>query len=226
MRSSRAGPWGSDLRFGDSEFFPEMLKEPPVRCHFLLVKWSHAAHGGFLKNWIEGVAKMIILKLRSAFATVTCGVLAIHVSGCMVSPLDGDKNPQSNPVQFFGGTLAPNELVKIQAWHPRKGWTTIGETRSSRVPYSKRFYGETYYLFSKPVVVSKEFWRPTSDMFEEQAEVRCVIDGPGGTTKTVYGFKQNLWASMANPGFDQIDVLDFSLNGPSVTIYSPTPIGP
>jgi hypothetical protein len=97
--------------------------------------------------------------IRHAIAAAIVAALAA-ASGCAYAPLDGDKVPASNQIEWIGFATAPNVVILIQAQQPWDGtWVTIDSTRSSNTDWNsegnaKPVFDPKLYQWSKnPVTI-------------------------------------------------------------------------
>ena len=107
-----------------------------------------------------------------SIAVATFSLIGLSLTGCMLSPNQYDTYSNWNPdVRFQAATLAPNEIVYVQAKHPISGqWQNVGQMTTSGTGIG--YAGGMWYYTEGKFKIPEQYW--TGAGGTASAEVRTT----------------------------------------------------
>lgn len=118
---------------------------------------------------------------RTVFPAAITGIALLTLSACMMGPFDEKRVPdRTSTIQFWGGHLAPNAGVTIEAFDPvAKSWDAIGNTTSSQFQFPVLGGATKLHYWGTGLVVASKYWERAgvSDGNDYRAKVRANSGG-------------------------------------------------
>jgi len=102
---------------------------------------------------------------------------SLALSGCMVSPGDGDHiGHYATPVHPGGFTLTPHQLVLVEAWDPKLNyWVIIQFDFTDNAPTPYQFDGKDWYHWQvSSLSIPRKYWDGVGTL---NCKLRATVNG-------------------------------------------------
>lgn len=144
-----------------------------------------------------------------------CLAVLSFLSGCMLTPADGDVVSSTATALSFGGfTPNPGQAVRVEVLNGTT-WLPVTTTTSSSTPF--RFDGTDLYSWSASATVGS--WVPGTTGFVTR--VRAIVTSSDGSTNNAYTFTPT-WSTCLNENPTLSGFLSrcTSKNSPNAFVYT------